>query len=311
MKTFKDLQEMQGWSLDQKVFHTIEVVETFMSQTGGGKIDPLKFYVSFSGGVDSLVLLHICRRFIDKDLLAVYCQTGQEWSEISKFVKTFDNVEIIRPKYTAKQIVEKYGFPLVSKEVSQYVYETRTAKEGSKLKEKRLGLLGNEFAIPKRWLYLVNTDFQISHLCCHYLKKEPFHRYEKETGRKPIIGITAEESLLRTTEWIKRGGCNSFSGRVASYPMSIWKSQDVWDYIKRENIQYCSIYDKLLRKQTGCVMCGFGAHLSNDKLKALLQIHPKMYDWMMKLENNGVTYRKALKRVGVELPDEYPDLFND
>lgn len=36
MKTFKDLQEMQGWSLDQKVFHTIEVVETFMSQTGGG-----------------------------------------------------------------------------------------------------------------------------------------------------------------------------------------------------------------------------------------------------------------------------------
>jgi hypothetical protein len=58
-------------------------------------------------------------------------------------------------------------------------------------------------------------------------------------------------------------------------------------------------------------MCGFGAHLSNDKLKALLQIHPKMYNWMMKLENNGVTYRKALKRVGVELPDEYPDLFND
>ena len=28
---------------------------------------------------------------------------------------------------------------------------------------------------------------KITHLCCHYLKKEPARRCEKETGLKPIL----------------------------------------------------------------------------------------------------------------------------
>lgn len=306
-----DLQEMQAWSLERKVFHTIEVVQSFMAKMSEirGGIEAKDCYVSFSGGVDSLVLLNICRRFIEKDFPAVFCQTGQEWSEIVKFVRRFDNVEIIRPKWNVKQIVAKYGFPLVSKEVSQYVYEARTCRAGT-LRDKRLGKLGDSFAIPKKWRWLVDADFQTCHLCCHFLKKEPFRRYEKETGRLPLLGITAEESKLRTTEWLKRGGCNAFNGRVASYPMSIWTSADVWEYVRRNNIEYCEIYDKLARKQTGCVFCGFGMHLDSSRLRTLWNLHPKRYLWTLGLENNGVTYRQALSRIGVELPDEYRDLFD-
>ena len=43
--------------------------------------------------------------------------------------------------------------------------------------------------------------------CCNVMKKEPAHRYEKETGRKAILGQMADESRLRTQQWLKNG-CN-------------------------------------------------------------------------------------------------------
>ncbi len=310
----KQLQEMQCWSLERKVFHSISVIESFMAKVaemnGGGYKYAEKYYVSFSGGADSLVLLDIARRFVDKEFPAVFCMTGQEWPEIVKFVRQTPNVEVIRPRYKVKEIVANYGFPLISKEVSEYVYEARTCKPGTKIRDKRLGKFGDSFAIPKKWRWLVDADFQICHKCCYFLKKEPFHRYEKETGRKPLIGLVAEESELRKAEYLRRGGCNSFSGRVASYPMSVWTSKDVWEYIHRNKISYCEIYDKLEHKQSGCISCGFGMNISNAKLKTLYRLRPKMYDWMMKLENNGVSYREAFRRIGVELPDEYKDLFD-
>lgn len=256
------------------------------------------------------MLLDIARRFIDKNFPAVFCMTGQEWPEIVRFVRQTPNVEIIRPKYKVREIVEKYGFPLISKEVSEYVYEARTCKPGTKLRDKRLGKYGNHFAIPQKYRWLVDADFSVCHKCCYFLKKEPFHRYEKETRRLPLIGILAEESSLRKAEYIKRGGCNSFNGRIASYPLSIWTRNDIWDYIAHNKLEYCSIYDKLEVKQTGCVFCGFGMHLNNDKLRALYNLRPKMYDWMMKLTNNNVSYREAIRRCGVSLPDEFRDLFD-
>ena len=300
------LKEMQEWSLERKVFHTISTIQCFMSrtaETGGG------YYVSFSGGADSLVLLDITRKFIDKNFLAVFCMTGNEWPEIVRFVRTFDNVEIIRPRYRMKDIIAKYGFPLISKEVSNYVYDAKTFRPESKTNKKRMGECGSKFAIPKKWVRIVDEKFLISHKCCYYLKKEPFHSYEKRTGRLPLIGTLAAESNLRKAEYLKRGGCNSFSGRIASYPMSIWTPEDIWNYINLNKIKYCEIYDKLEHKQTGCMACGYGMHISNAKLRTLLKLKPKIYEWMMQLENNGIDYRTAFRHIGVSLPDESVELF--
>lgn len=79
---------------------------------------------SFSGGKDSTVLLHIVREMYP-NIPAVYCNTGLEYPEITQFVKTFDNVTILKPKMSFFKVCEKYGFPLISKEVSECVSGAR------------------------------------------------------------------------------------------------------------------------------------------------------------------------------------------
>lgn len=77
-------------------------------------------YVSFSGGKDSTVLLDIARRLYP-DIEAVFSDTGLEYPEIKEYVKTYSNVTIVRPKHSFKQILTKYGYPIISKEVANVV----------------------------------------------------------------------------------------------------------------------------------------------------------------------------------------------
>lgn len=79
--TKQELKERQSWSLEQKIDHSLGTIEAFVSRMGG--VD--KVYLSFSGGKDSTVLLHLARR-IFPDILAVFCSTGNEYPEIIQFV---------------------------------------------------------------------------------------------------------------------------------------------------------------------------------------------------------------------------------
>ncbi len=81
-------------------------------------------YVSFSGGKDSTVLLTIARN-LDPDISAAYVDTGLEYPEIREFVKRQENVEILRPKMNFRQVIEKYGYPFIGKEVAGCVYGSR------------------------------------------------------------------------------------------------------------------------------------------------------------------------------------------
>ncbi len=81
-------------------------------------------YVSFSGGKDSTVLLHLAREMYP-EIRAVFIDTGLEYPEIREFVKKFNNVEWLRPKMNFRQVIEKYGYPFISKEVSECVYGAR------------------------------------------------------------------------------------------------------------------------------------------------------------------------------------------
>ena len=85
-------------------------------------------YIAFSGGKDSSVLLHIAREMYP-EISAVYVDTGLEYPEVREFVKRQENVEIIRPKMNFRQVIIKYGYPMIGKEVAGCVYGARRYME--------------------------------------------------------------------------------------------------------------------------------------------------------------------------------------
>lgn len=302
--TIQELQARQGWTLSQKIDHSVGAIEAFISRTG--KVP----YVSFSGGKDSTVLLDIARRFIDPKIKGVFCNTGNEYPEIIKFARHTENVTIIRPELTVKEVLDKYGFPLISKEQAHGIRQAKTTKSPKLL---AIRLYGSDPTkghttgkISNCWQFLINEPFMVSEKCCDCLKKRPFAKYHKETGEVPIIGVLAGESDLRKRQYIQRGGCNSFKeDSLASYPISIWTDNDIWEYLRKFKVPYCPIYDIPGVDRTGCMVCGFGAHLEEiSRFDLLNELHPKAYQFFMNYTNNGVTYREALRRIGVELPDE-------
>lgn len=304
----EELRERQSLSLHQKIDHSIGVIEQFISKTNG------KCYIGFSGGKDSTVLLDLCR-MVKPDMKAVFCNTGNEYPDIVKFVRNVDNIDIIYPTIRPEQIFQNFGFPLISKKMSDKIWHVKN-KPNTVIAKRALGLIKrNNYndEIPKKWEYLIKEKYNISSFCCDFLKKKPFYKYEKENRVYPIIGVMACESIRRTTDYLRQGQCNSFKGRMTSKPLSIWLEKDIWDYIELKHLQIADIYHKGA-KRTGCMFCGYGCQFKEDnRLQVVYDLYPKWYDKFMGYTNNGITYKDALRTVlrksGLFLPDEKPDLF--
>lgn len=117
--TISDLYQMRAMPLSIKVRMTENRIRQWVDEYG---IDGV--YVSFSGGKDSTVLLDIARSLYP-DMLAVFVDTGLEYPEVRNFVKTYDNVEWLKPKKNFRQVIEEYGYPFISKEVSDKIQGAR------------------------------------------------------------------------------------------------------------------------------------------------------------------------------------------
>lgn len=247
-------------------------------------------YVSFSGGKDSTVLLHLVRSLYP-DIPAVFVDTGLEYPEIREFVKTVDNVIWIRPKKSFKEVLDTYGYPIISKKVAGYIEQLRTTKS-ERLRDIRLNGDSKNLKYPKQgklpdcYKYLVNAPFKISDKCCMYLKKKPFEQFFKESGKVPYTGEMAEESVMRKKVYLEHG-CNLYDAKKPiSKPLSFWREEDIWEYIKVYNVEYSSIYNTGMSR-TGCMFCMFGIHLQKpNRFQVLKQLHPKLYDYCM--ENLGI-----------------------
>ena len=150
-------------------------------------------YVSFSGGKDSTVLLHLARQ-VYSDIEAVFVNTGLEFPEIQQFVKTFENVTILRPEMRFDEVVKKYGYPVISKEVSECVALGKNALASGKITmavKKLMGtVLRNDgeksmFNLGK-YKPLLYVDFKISSACCSVMKKNQHTLTRKEQAKCPL-----------------------------------------------------------------------------------------------------------------------------
>jgi 3'-phosphoadenosine 5'-phosphosulfate sulfotransferase (PAPS reductase)/FAD synthetase len=278
----RELKYLQFLPLSEKIkISQIRIKEWY--EYWGGQV-----YVSFSGGKDSTVLLHLVRELYP-EVPAVFCDTGLEFPEIKQFVRQQENVTIIRPKMSYKQVIEKYGWPVVSKANAKKIWEIRHTKTKKMLairlygrKDINLGKKHNG-KLPEKWRFLLNAPFEISDKCCNIMKKQPFKKYTKDTGKRGFIGIMADDSGLRRQSYLKYG-CNAFGLKdPISRPIIFWGGQDIWKYIQINKILFCEVYN-MGYKTTGCIYCAFGAHLEKpgeQRFIKLEQIHPKLYSYCM------------------------------
>lgn len=282
-----DLAQMQSLPLEAKIIMTQQRIRQWYEYWDG------QVYVSFSGGKDSTVLKHIVDGMYD-DVPAVFVNTGLEYPEIQKFVKDVkagkwdcfnSDVEIVRPEMRFDDVIKKYGYPAISKEISETIYYAKNSKS-VKYKTSRFQRLNGEWKDKngnksqfncEKWKFMLDAPFEVANHCCSVMKKKPSQKYAKETGRKQIVGTMASESRLRYSHWLK-SGCNAFDAKKpSSQPLSFWTEQDVLHYIKKFNIPYATVYgdividekvdgDKVIEGQINLIDY-LGCYDQDDRLK--------------------------------------------
>lgn len=119
--TMSDLYQMQSLPLSAKISMTARRINEWVNEFGEDGV-----YLSFSGGKDSTVLAHIIREVCGyKNIPFVFVDVPTQYPELKEFAKTFDNLVILKPKISFAKVCEKYGFPMISKEVSNCVSGAR------------------------------------------------------------------------------------------------------------------------------------------------------------------------------------------
>ena len=232
----------------------------------------------------------------------MFVNTGLEYPEIKEFVKNIDNVEWIKPKKTFRQVLDYYGYPVVSKMISMAISRYRNTNDPV---QKLLRLYGGmnpsshkkqtTGVISKKWHYLINAPFKISEQCCEVMKKSPFKRYFKKYGEYPFIGLMASDSHYRKLDAYR--GCNLSDDKTkSSRPLLFWNEKDIWTYIKKYKVAYSKIYD-MGYDRTGCMFCCFGLHMesSPNRFQLMEKTHPKEWNYCI----NKLGIGKVLDYMGI------------
>lgn len=343
-------KQLLALDLEDKEILTYEKLDQWYTAWDG------KCYVSFSGGKDSTVLAYLVARYLSSfrappwELNLVFVNTGLEYPEIQKFVNEYAdwlrekfprvtiNLHRLRPKMNIRQVVTKYGYSIVSKEVANCIWLARKSGNGTRMARLRGELLdrdGNPSAYNcDNRGFLLDAPFLVSSECCRIMKKNTAHRYEGTAKEKPIVATMADEGRQRFQKWLATG-CNAFdSKRPMGKPMSFWTEQDVLRFIVDRELPIASVYGDIVAsdgendyaetlidcklhctgcQRTGCMFCAFGAHLEKgeNRFERMKHTHQKHYefcigggefdpaDGLWKPNEKGLGYGRVLDFIGV------------
>ena len=161
------------------------------------------FYISYSGGKDSVVLSHLVDLAIPGNQIPrVYIDTGIDLYMIRDFVRDQKQkdprIQIVSPKIPIKKTLETVGYPFKSKEFSKVL--SLYQRKGMMLTVKKF-LHPREdtrrrYQCPKSltWMFSDQCDLMISDKCCYYMKEKPLQDWANENHKKcTMIGIRKAE----------------------------------------------------------------------------------------------------------------------
>lgn len=90
---------------------------------------------------------------------------------------------------------------------------------------------------------------RIARYCCQILKEGGGEE------RCVVTGVRWAESAKRAKRRMVEN-CNKGEAKTFLHPIIDWSENEVWEYIHKKKLAYCSIYDEGY-KRIGCVMCPY------------------------------------------------------
>lgn len=285
----------------------------------------LNYHVSV-GGLDSITLylflrsIHIDAPGIsvssleDESIQRVHKELGIE--RLKSAVRYVDE-DGREHHWTKPQIIQEFGFPVLSKEIAAKVELLQNPSEKNKTVRHAIitGETGDyggnqknsRMKMSQKWLekfggYENETEgvnyqvppFLVSSKCCYYLKEKPCDIWAKEHNSVPFLGLMASEGGRRAKS-LRVNGCNYFgASTIRSAPFAIFGRQDILQLALDLHVPVPEIYGQIVRdpdgtlrttgaQRTGCSMCGFGIHMEKrpHRFDQLRQRNPKEWEYLM------------------------------
>lgn len=230
-----------------------------------------KFYMSYSGGKDSVALSHLLDMAVPGNQIPrIYINTGIELNMVRDFVfekaKSDERIVVIQPQMPIIPTLEKEGYPFKSKNhariVERYQRLGMTESIRSYLGE---GSWGPKQQCPKklRYQFTPKFDIKLSDKCCLKMKEEPLENWGKQHNRPyALIGIMPDEGGRRST-----AKCMAFKNKKLSAFQPLVAVDKKWEewFIENYNVTICDIYKPPYNSiRTGCKGCPFALHLQEE-----------------------------------------------
>ena len=245
------------------------------------------------GGLDSITLLALARDELGDDIDGISVSVLEDKS--IQAVHKEMGVIPIAPLKSKVEILQEYGFPVVSKLASAKINRLQTPGDDSPIiKAYMTGDMGawggyghnDRFKLPDKWVELFGglyghfrpdlnckcATFKVSDQCCYWLKEEPVRRYQEEHDIWPFLGLMQSEGGRRQYS-LRMHGCNYVGKDTArSCPFNYFYRQDLLQLALDLHVHVPGIYGEIVREpdgtlrttkaqRTGCSMCGYGIHL--------------------------------------------------
>ena len=290
-------------------------------------IEHNKNYAVSVGGLDSITLLALCRETLHENVPGISVSVLEDKSV--QAVHREMGVIPVKPLKSKVQILQEYGFPVVSKLAAAKIARLQVPGDDSPIiRAYMTGDMGawggfghNErFKLPDTWIELFGglyadmrpdlrckcAPFKVSDQCCYWLKELPVQQYQEEHNILPFLGLMQSEGGRRQYS-LRMHGCNYVGETTArSCPFNYFYRQDLLQLALDLGVHVPEIYGKIVRdpdgtlrttkaQRTGCSMCGFGIHLDGrpHHFDLLREENPKEWEfWMYRCVTDPETGEK-------------------